>query len=93
MRVMLEVVLLLLLGTEAAAAGALPPANAPGPNRDGTGRILSVDVARFAEIHDMTDDEMRARFHLPPSCDPSLSARRMGGDAVDVVMLCVEDRE
>lgn len=48
----------------------------------------SMNTAEFVALQRFSDAELRARFRLPPSCDPSLSAVRRATGRFDVTIVC-----
>jgi hypothetical protein len=52
---------------------------------------MSMDVAEFVKIRGWSDATLRAHFHLPESCDPSLSATRRPYSNVEVALICIEN--
>jgi hypothetical protein len=51
---------------------------------------VELSLGDFLEIQKSTDDELRARFKLPRSCEPSLSAVGLGRRVI-VTVFCIDD--
>lgn len=51
---------------------------------------LSMTIAEFVEFQKLSPEELRARFGLPTSCDPSVTAATppTGGNSVHVGVEC-----
>jgi len=53
---------------------------------------LSMSTGEFIEVQKLSFEELRTRFKLPPSCEPSLTASNTdpGGNKVTVAVECRE---
>jgi hypothetical protein len=52
---------------------------------------LEVSPAEFAELHQMSDRELRKRFALPHDCEPVLMAKSGRGARIAVVIACQDE--
>ena len=50
--------------------------------------ILQMPVHEFVKLHRLSEQELRARFDLPASCDPMLTAAGPGRSEVMVMITC-----
>ena len=51
---------------------------------------VSITTAEFLEVQRLAPEQLRTRFNLPPSCDPSVTALNTnpGGNQVTVAIDC-----
>jgi hypothetical protein len=52
---------------------------------------VSMTAVEFAEVQKLSPDDLRARFALPPSCDPTVSALSTNS-AVNLMTVAIECR-
>jgi hypothetical protein len=52
---------------------------------------VSMSTGEFVEVQKLSPDELRARFKLPPSCEPSMTAHATD-PAVNVMTVAIECR-
>jgi hypothetical protein len=53
---------------------------------------LELTPAEFAELHQLSDRQLRKRFALPRDCDPVLMAVGGHGSRIAVVIACEPER-